>query len=244
MRYKATPLTARVAPHPQPRGAPPSTSTSFRLLLVILLLPVILIPLTVVNASGSLSLSPSRAVAGATIHVSGESLPPTTRGDVLLDGSAAGMPRFRVDHAGRMTTSFVVPKATPLGAHTITLALTNKKPIVAAALPSAVLTVLGATPTPASSATPMVTASPTASRPPTPVPTPTRTPTPTAALTPGPISSSTPKPTMTPSRTATATPAPRDPVVAAAGDIACDPTANSGAPARCDQGATAKLVLD
>src|SRR3954453_6647562 len=131
MRYKATPLTARVAPRPQPRGAPPSTSTSFRLLLVALLLPVILIPLTVVNASGSLSLSPSQAVVGATIHVSGESLPPTTRGHLLVDGNPAGMPGFRVDHAGRMTASFVVPKSMPPGGDTISLDLTSKKALAA-----------------------------------------------------------------------------------------------------------------
>jgi hypothetical protein len=34
-----------------------------------------------------------------------------------------------------------------------------------------------------------------------------------------------------------------DPVVAAAGDIACDPSANTGAPARCDQAATAAQIL-
>jgi hypothetical protein len=34
-----------------------------------------------------------------------------------------------------------------------------------------------------------------------------------------------------------------DPVIAAAGDIACDPSVDSGAPARCDQAATAAQVL-
>jgi len=35
-----------------------------------------------------------------------------------------------------------------------------------------------------------------------------------------------------------------DPVIAAAGDIACDPSTNGGAPARCDQAATAAQILD
>jgi hypothetical protein len=34
-----------------------------------------------------------------------------------------------------------------------------------------------------------------------------------------------------------------DPVIAAAGDIACDPTLNIGAPAQCDQGATAAQII-
>jgi len=45
--------------------------------------------------------------------------------------------------------------------------------------------------------------------------------------------------TATPSAGATA----NDPVVAAAGDIACDPTANTGAPAKCDDAATAAQIL-
>jgi acid phosphatase type 7 len=39
------------------------------------------------------------------------------------------------------------------------------------------------------------------------------------------------------------TPSAADPVIAAAGDIACDPTANSGSPVRCDQAATAQQIL-
>jgi hypothetical protein len=35
-----------------------------------------------------------------------------------------------------------------------------------------------------------------------------------------------------------------DPVIAAAGDIACDPTANTGAPANCDQAATAQQIVN
>ncbi len=68
-----------------------------------------------------------------------------------------------------------------------------------------------------------------ATPPPTPTqtlaPTPTQTPTPTAV----------PSPTASPTRSVTVT-------IAAAGDIACDPSANVGAPQRCDQAATADLV--
>ncbi|HEY8847206.1 MAG TPA: hypothetical protein VIM24_11140, partial [Candidatus Limnocylindrales bacterium] len=48
-----------------------------------------------------------------------------------------------------------------------------------------------------------------------------------------------PASTAKPSGSATA----NDPVVAAAGDIACDPTANTGAPARCDDASTAAQIL-
>jgi hypothetical protein len=40
-----------------------------------------------------------------------------------------------------------------------------------------------------------------------------------------------------------ASPSAADPIIAAAGDIACDPAADSGAPKRCDQAATAAQIL-
>ncbi|HEX8939309.1 MAG TPA: DNRLRE domain-containing protein [Candidatus Limnocylindrales bacterium] len=83
------------------------------------------------------------------------------------------------------------------------------------------VSVVGASPAPS--------AAPTAS--PVPTPTPTIAPTPTAA------------PTVTPAPTPTATVA-GDPVVVAAGDIACDPASNTGAPATCDQAATAQQMVD
>ncbi len=42
---------------------------------------------------------------------------------------------------------------------------------------------------------------------------------------------------------ATAPPEAADVVIAAAGDIACDPSANSGSPAKCDQAATAQQII-
>lgn len=62
-------------------------------------------------------------------------------------------------------------------------------------------------------------------------PTPTSTPAPTA----------TPTPTPSPSPSPTGTPA-GSIVVTAAGDIACDPGSNTGAPASCDQMGTAALI--
>jgi acid phosphatase type 7 len=52
------------------------------------------------------------------------------------------------------------------------------------------------------------------------------------------------RPSVTPAVTPPASGAPADdPIIAAAGDIACAPTANKGAPANCDQAATAAQIL-
>jgi hypothetical protein len=61
-------------------------------------------------------------------------------------------------------------------------------------------------------------------------------PVPSATTSPPPVA--TPTPTPTPTTTGTS-----DPVIAAAGDIACDPAVNTGAPANCDQSATAQQVI-
>ncbi len=85
----------------------------------------------------------------------------------------------------------------------------------------------------AATATAIPTSSPTA----TPAPTPTVSPTPTPL----------PSPSPTPSPTQGPTPAPRDPVVVAAGDIACDPSdsafnGGAGTATACQQAATAGLI--
>src|SRR5690349_13148678 len=131
MRYKAAPLSIRTVPGGTPRSSR-YTSDSFRLFVVALLVPVILIPLAVANASGSISLSPNQAVAGTTVQASGQGFQPGARGQLLFDGSATAMPTFRVDHSGRMTASFVVPKGASLGSHTISVTVTSKKSTTAA----------------------------------------------------------------------------------------------------------------
>jgi hypothetical protein len=74
-----------------------------------------------------------------------------------------------------------------------------------------------------------------------PAPSPSATPTPT----PRPSVAPSPTPPPPPTPTPTATPiAGADPVIAAAGDIACDPTRTAGAPANCDQAATAQQVVN
>lgn len=233
MRYKAAPLSVRTSSPARPPAPRRSTSGSFRLLVAALLLPVIVIPLAIANASGTLTLTPTQAAVGATVRVAGVGLQPNVRGHLTFDGSAAGMPTFRVNHSGRMSASFVVPSAATLGGHTIAVTLTTRK-APATAGPTATLTVVSVPPTstPAPTPTPVPTSTATPAPKPTPTPVPTATPRPT------------PTPTATPTPVPTSTPRPADPVIAAAGDIACDPTANTGAPSRCDQGATAKQIVD
>src|SRR5215212_454469 len=125
MRYKAAPLSVR-AGSPVTTRPKRFTSDTFRLLVVAVLVPVILIPLAVANAAVSISLSPTQAAAGATVTATGQGLQPNSRGQLTFDGSTSGMPTFRVDRAGRMTVSFVVPRGASVGSHTITATVTSK----------------------------------------------------------------------------------------------------------------------
>ena len=126
MRYKAAPLSVRTTP-PAPRRSARFTSDSFRLVVIALLVPVILIPLVVANAAGSMTLSPSQAIAGATVVTTAVGLQPNTRGQLAFDGRTTGMPTFRVDRTGRMRATFTVPTGAAVGAHTVTATVTGKK---------------------------------------------------------------------------------------------------------------------
>jgi len=67
---------------------------------------------------------------------------------------------------------------------------------------------------------------------------------PPAGVTPGPATQAPPppKPTAGPTQRVTAPPRPVTVTIVAAGDIACDPAQNKGAPANCDQAATAAQI--
>src|SRR5205085_3440268 len=115
-----------------------------------------------------------------------------SQGQLAFDGSTSGMPAFRVDHTGRMTTTFTIRTGASVGVHTIRASVTTKHKTAAAALiASATLTVIA----------PVV-----ATPKPTPAPTPTATPKPTATATPAPTATATPKPTATATPAPTATP--------------------------------------
>src|SRR5690348_2412216 len=102
MRYKAAPLSVRDSTVTRrPRRF---TSGSFRLLIVALLIPVIAIPLAVARASGGIAVSPADVHPGDAVTVTGQGLEPNSRGELAFDGDTTGMPTYRVDHNGDMTT--------------------------------------------------------------------------------------------------------------------------------------------
>ena len=238
MRYKALPLSTRsldllVRPAGDMQHRVGSAGLPATVALFAVLLPVLLLPVASVSASGMLVLSPAQATVGATVKVSSNGLTPGSSGQILFDGATVGMPKFRIGHTGLLAASFVVPKTTA-GAHLISAVLaTNRKAKTSTTLPSATLLV---------SATPTPTPTPAPTAVPTPKPTPAPTAVPTPAPTPKPTPVPTPVPTPTPTSVPTPTPTGGAVVVTAAGDIACDPASNTGAPANCDQNGTAALI--
>ena len=205
MRYKAAPLSVRTETPVTRR--PGRFSDAFRLLVIALLIPVVLIPLAVANAGASISLSPGDASVGDTITVSGHGLSPNSRGELSFDGDTSGMPTYRVDHDGDMTTeTFTVPDGAKAGDHVVTATQTSKQKSDSDPLEvSVTLTVVAV-------ATPAPTAKPTQA----PTPKPTATPDPTTAPTAKPTPTATPDPTPTPTPDPTATP---DPTTAPSGSI-------------------------
>jgi hypothetical protein len=154
--------------------------------LLALILPILLVPLASASAGGTIALNPGQSPVGATVQVTGQGFTANTRGQILFDGQAAGMPKYRVDRGGALTGTFTVPMTATVGAHTITVSSgpgNNAKAAVIVA-----------------SATLMVETGP--------APTPTPTPTPPPTVTPPPTPTPTPAPTGTPSPGATPTPAP------------------------------------
>lgn len=183
MRYKAAPLSIRGVPVPPPTQPRTSNSRPRGPWLLVLLLPILLVPWLSANAQGTISLSPPQAKDGGTVNVSGTGFPANTRGQMLFDGQATGMPTYRIDRSGSLTASFKVPMTASIGMHTITATTQPKKGRAAAAavLATANLLVVAAStpppPTPTQAPTPKPTAAPTPTPRPTPTPAPTPTPT-------------------------------------------------------------------
>ena len=163
-------------------------------------------PTEVTTATGtsSFTVSPASALPGASATARGSGFP-KGRGQLLWDGSAAGMPSFQVDGKGGFSTTFTVPKTAKAGTHTVALVSTGTGskagapgPQLASVVFSVVLAV--ATPTATSGS------SPTAA--PTPTPGVTTAPTSTPVATVTPAATLAPSPTVAPSATVVPTPAP------------------------------------
>jgi hypothetical protein len=168
-----------------------------------------------------LVVDPETVSAGSVVSISGAGFEDHLQGQLALDGDTSGMPWYRVRGNGTFDEEFTLAPNVGVGPHVVSAL----GPEVVA---SVIITVLGQL----DSLTPTPTPSPTLA--PTPAPSPTPTPTPT------------PSPTLTP------TPAPppaaeTDPVLMAAGDIACDPSdsnfnAGNGTSNACAQLDTSRLL--
>ncbi len=132
---------------------------------------------SVAAATSVLSLSSSVAQPGDGLIASGRGFPEHDWGQLTLDGSADGMPRFRTADAGSFSAAFDVPALRP-GTHEVGAVADGPSPDFDASLPvlaTARFDVPGAeasaaaTPTPAATPAPTPTATPAA----TPAPTPT-----------------------------------------------------------------------
>jgi Calcineurin-like phosphoesterase/Glycosyl hydrolase family 99 len=85
-----------------------------------IIVPILFANTVSVAAGGAeISLSPSWALQGSEIQVSGVGFAPHQSGGLTFDGSASAMPKFKTDRFGRFTVSFWVPVSAPDGAHVV-----------------------------------------------------------------------------------------------------------------------------
>ena len=199
MQYKALSHSGRSAslPHRAEQRARHRAWRPLRGLLVGLLLPSLLIPWVSASAATSITLSPSASPVGGIVRVIGQGFAPSTRGQLLFDGNNAGMPTYRVDQAGTVNVTFIVPMGAITGSHVVAASSASQSKRTRAGVTVAVASL-------------MVDATG-----PTPAPTPTLSPAPTPATTPAPTPAPTPAATPTPSLTSSPDPQPSFPIRAA-----------------------------
>jgi outer membrane biosynthesis protein TonB len=201
MRYKATPLSARVSgsqPHlsPSPNGQAGQERRRARdwmaTLPVALLIPALAIPFLILQAA-----TPSLAVSGTPapggeLKVTGSNFDPGAKVRLSWDGSPRHMPSTVASDTGSFEVAFTIPTAAGSGDHKISASRGRS------VLATTTVTIDGPTQAPDPTPTPD----------PTPKPTPDPTATPTPRPTPTPNPTATPGPTATPEPTATPTPPP------------------------------------
>ncbi len=198
---------------------------------------------SVIAAAPNLHVS-GIAQPGLQLVAAGSDFPRNDRIQLTWDGSASGMPLIRSDRTGSFQSPVTVPQTATVGDHLLAAGSVQpgkgkgspKQAAAAGVLASVVVHVLA----PTSSATP--TPSPTVISLPSPTPTPTASPTPT----PRPSATSTPTPTPTLTAKPTPSPSPKpstsaDPMIAAAGDIACA-TPYTPTTTTCQHAAVAQLL--
>lgn len=188
----ADPNGRRFAPPPAPPQADPPLRLRDLLatIPILLLIPAILFPLiTAPAATAQLQASPGAVSPGTRVTITGTGFASGERGQLTLDGAAAGLPGYRANGRGKVRVSFVVAEGTPAGRHTVATVPTNS------VSPSAQgeLMVIATAGEPEPTAEPSAAASPTAAATGTPPPAPD----PTPAATPPPAPDPTPAPTAT-----------------------------------------------
>jgi mannan endo-1,4-beta-mannosidase len=162
-------------------------------------------------AQPTITLSPSSAAVGTTVQVVGSGFPAKDDAQLVLDGSASGLPMLRVGRDGSAKARFVVP-ATGVGPHTLSAVSVGRpgKGNRAAIAPGAVLAastltvtapVEAMTPAPSASAVASATSAPLASVAAAATPAPTAlqlaSPTPGATLA-TPLATESPTPSLAP----------------------------------------------
>ena len=121
MRYKNRPSDTYVPPRttlPRPR-----TSLSPTIVLGLTLATILSLVLVssgpAVAAGPEIIVSPTWALPGDSISVTGRGFAVRRWGQLTLDGSAAGFPRFRTDARGGFDATFVVPSTAAFGQHMV-----------------------------------------------------------------------------------------------------------------------------
>ena len=124
MRYKATPPPQRLSDRPV-ASVRTARSGSMSPTYVIAVTAAVLVSLVLfttvpVAASGAqISVSPGWTLQGNDVVVTGTGFSPNQSGQLALDGSAAGLPRFKATRQGAFTARFTVPTTAAFGWHTV-----------------------------------------------------------------------------------------------------------------------------
>ena len=94
---------------------------------VAVLVSLVLFTTVPVAAGGAqISVSPSWTLQGNDVVVTGTGFSPNQSGHLTMDGSAAGLPRFKVSRQGGFTARFTVPMTATFGWHTVQARIDTK----------------------------------------------------------------------------------------------------------------------
>ena len=124
MRYKATPPPHRLSDRPvasarAARSGSMSPKHVISVTAAVLVSLVLFTTIPVAAGGAQISVSPSWTLQGNDVVVTGIGFSPNQSGQLALDGSAAGLPRFKASRQGGFTARFTVPMTAAFGWHTV-----------------------------------------------------------------------------------------------------------------------------